>query len=308
MNQHTPACAHYSNWPERRSPSGHTPNLKNGIKERLADGKAGALAYSVLRRVYRSLRLFAVIHDRYYSNNNLGIFITAVCNQSCFNCQTSARQAPSKDVMSVAQVQALVDEALNLKYYWDRVIITGGEATTHPHFLEVLAALKRYKDFHPGCTFVLETNGVGAKVQSMLEKVPDWITINNSNKTKGEYSYTFASYSVAPVDTPIYRFSDFTKGCSRLDSTYGLCASMYGFFPCSPCMNVARVFGFDIGIQRLATVDENTMREQMKILCRYCGWFKERPEEVIRTEKVSRSWKRAFAEYKRQPPKLTFYE
>ena len=80
---------------------------------------------------------------------------------------------------------------------------------------------------------------------------------------------------------------------------------MYGYFPCTPCMNVARVFGFDIGIQKLSMVSEEALREQMKTLCQYCGWFKEHPGEEILTEKVSRSWKKAFAEYEKKKPELT---
>lgn len=302
-----PACSHYSKSPNASLSSVYRPSLKTKIKDGLASTRTGRTAFNILRSVYRSLHLFTVVHDRYYSNNTLGIFITPVCNLACFNCQTSARQAPAKENMTVQQMESIVEEAVALEYYWDRIILTGGEATTHPQFFELLQVLERYRAFHPDCRFTLETNGVGKKVQSVLDRLPSWVSVNNSNKEQGQQSYAFVSYYVAPADILAYKFSDFSKGCSRLDSTYGLCATMYGYYPCSPCMNVARVFGLDVGIQKLSMVTEEALREQMKVLCKYCGWFKERPDEEIDTEQISRSWRKALAKYKDRKPALTWY-
>jgi phage anti-repressor protein len=64
------------------------------------------------------------------------------------------------------------------------------------------------------------------------------------------------------------------------------------------------VFGFDVGIEKLSLVSEKALRKQLKILCKYCGWFREQQNETVLVEKKSRSWERAFAEYNKQKPKL----
>jgi hypothetical protein len=283
--------------------------IKNRIKNYLIKTKSGFFVFSFFRRFRNKLYFPSIfhIHNRYYSNNNLGIFITTNCNLSCFNCQTSARQAPASDIMTIGQIKKILNEAINLRYYWNYIFLTGGEPTLHPQFFEILDALKEYKDFNPTCDIVLETNGAGNKVQAVLEKLPDWVLVAGSNKEENQNSYAFGTYNIAPIDTLRYRFSDFSKGCSRLNDCYGLCATMYGYYPCSPCMNVARVFGFDIGIKDLSLVNEKALREQMIILCKYCGWFKEWLGRVVSTEKVSPSWKRAFAEYRKQKPKMSLY-
>ncbi len=308
MSQRVPACSHYSDRLGDGSGVSSKPSFKSRVKAAIANDGESSRLFRAARRAYRALHASTVFHDRYYSNNNLGIFVTAACNLSCHNCQTSAKQAVSSDMLSVEQLRSIVDEAIRLEYFWDRIVITGGEASLHPQFFDLLAELDRYRSFHPECQFVLETNGVGPKVNAVLDRLAEWVLVNNSSKAAGTQSYAFATYNVAPIDVPAYRFSDFSKGCSRISVTYGLCATMYGYYPCSPCMNVARVFGFDVGIPRLDQVDESALREQMKVLCRYCGWFKAQPNDVVWTEKMSRSWEDAFERYKTRKPELSRYQ
>jgi len=261
----------------------------------------------VYKLINFSVPFLGAIHKKYYSNNNICIDITTLCNLRCFNCQSSVRQAPANDNMSVEQIEKFIKEAIDLKYYWNRISLFGGEPTLHPRFFEIVGALKRYKDFNPDCIIDVVTNGAGERVKSVLSKLPAWLSVENTMKKEGQESHPFGSYNIAPIDCPQYRFfTDFSKGCWRLSFCYGLELSMYGYYPCSPCMGVDRVFGFDIGIKKLSLVTEKALREQMKILCRYCGWFRE-PTEIIWTEKMSLVWKRAYLEYKRQKPKLSLY-
>jgi len=317
MEQRIQACSHYCEAKKGKPYLPHNTGLEKNIrhartfkiiiKDYLTVTKAGSLVYGILKRIYKSLPFSIIFHNSYCSNNYLGIFITASCNLDCFNCQTSAGQAPASDIMTVGQIEKIVNEAINLRYYWDGVFLTGGEPSLHPQFFEILDVLKQYSDFNPECKIFLETNGAGNKVQSVLKKLPSWILIHNTNKKVENHSYDFYTYNIAPIDNLAYRFSDFSKGCRRLSVCYGLCATMYGYYPCSPCMNVARVFGLDIGIKELSLVTEKTLRKQLKILCKYCGWFKEPVNSLVLTEKISCSWKRAFAEYAKQRPKMSYF-
>jgi hypothetical protein len=253
------------------------------------------------------LPFVGVLHRRHYSNNSLCIDITTVCNLKCFNCQASVRQAPANDIFSVEQAEKFVKEAIELRYFWDRISLFGGEPTLHPRFFDILDVLKRYKDFNPDCVIDVVTNATGGKVNSILAALPSWVSVECSKKEEGREIYPFGSYNLAPIDLPAYKFfCDFSKGCPIIAGCYGLGLSRYGYYPSSPCMHVDRVFGFDIGIKKLSQVNEKALRAQMKVLCRYCGWFK-LYSGIICAEKISGSWRKAYAEYKKQKPRLSLY-
>ena len=313
MEKRLEACSHYC---DNKRGKLYVPNsqgggtvavggFKNKVKRHL---KPGSPLFKVLKKVY-SLYSISKVNRTFYPNNHLGIFVTTACNLGCCNCQTSARQAPSKDFMSLEQIDSIVNEAIDLRYYWNVIRITGGEATMHPKFFEFLDILKRYNDFNPDAVFILETNGVGTKVQSRLEKLPDWVSVYNSAKKQDVTGYEFASYMVAPKDLFAYKFADYSKGCSRISSCYGVSATMFGYYPCAPCMNVARVFGLDVGIKKLSDITEDSLRAQMKVLCKNCGWFKKRAhQEILSTDKMSPAWEKALSDYKKNKPQLTPYE
>lgn len=247
-------------------------------------------------------------HKKHYPNNELVICLTAICNQRCFNCVSSCEQAPDSDSMSLEQIEKFVEEAIELKYYWDKINLTGGEPTLHPQIFEIFNTLEKYKNFNQDCVFVLVSNGVGEKVESILAKLPEWVVVVNSKKEAGRQSNVFIPFNMAPIDSKIYsRFADFSKGCQMLESCQGLALSMYGYYPTSPCvLGVDRVLGFDIGIKRLSLVDETALRNQMKMLCKYCGIFK-KPYELITKPKMSPSWKKAYSDYKKKKPELSLY-
>ena len=273
------------------------------------DTKSAKLAYTLLRKVYHALHLPWISRKRHCSNNNLGIFLTARCNLRCLNCQTSASQAPANDDLTTEQMQGIISEALALEYYWNTIYVTGGEATLHPQFFEMLDILKTYKDFNPECTILLESNGAGEKTKKILRKVPDWISVRNSSKKEdGLNSYAFLPYNIAPIDGIGHLLRpDYSRGCQIISICYGLCASMYGYYPCTPCMNVDRVYGFDIGIKRLDLVTERSLRSQMKILCQYCGHFNRQRRQPVLTAQISPAWQNAFKKYRENKTKMSRY-
>jgi hypothetical protein len=210
--------------------------------------------------------------------------------------------------MSLKQIKKFVDEAINLNYRWDSIKLRGGEPTLHPNILDILKILKKYKNFHPESKIILLTNGIGEKVNKVLSSLPDWICIQNSYKESGKYDYSFFnSYNVAPIDLFWYELTnDFSKGCIRLEVCHGLALSRYGYYPCTNGANVDRVFGFNIGIKNLSSANENALRTQMKTLCKYCGHYK-LTNDLIREEKMSKSWKRIYQDYKLHKPELSLY-
>jgi hypothetical protein len=263
------------------------------------------------RKVFYFLNLYlpflGIFKRRYYPNNSLCVDITTLCNLKCFNCQASVRQAPANDVMSVEQMEKFVKEAIQLRYFWDRISLFGGEPTLHPRFFDILGVLKQYKDFNPDCVIDVVTNAEGKKVNAVLAALPPWVSTECNFKEEGRDIYPFGSYNVAPIDLPAYKFfCDFSKGCPLIRDCYGLGLSPNGYYPSSPCFHVDRVFGFDIGIKKLSQVNENALRRQMKILCRYCGWFKIYSGSITK-EEITRSWKIAYAKYKEKRPQLSLY-
>ena len=252
-------------------------------------------------------------HKKYPFKNSIAIDVTSRCNLKCLNCQASCRQAPSDESISVEQINKFINKAIKLNYRWAHLDLYGGEPTLHPRFEEIIKSIKRYKDFNPGCTINIISNGTGPYVKNALSKLPNWVKRPLWNQDKGfrfekkKYRQAFDSYNIAPIDLFKYKlFTDFSKGCWRIKICHGLALSRYGFYPCTPGASIDRVFGFDIGIKRLEDVNEKALRDQMKILCKYCGFFQE-PNQEVTKEEASISWKKAYEEYQKQKPDLSLY-
>lgn len=249
-----------------------------------------------------------LFHTRYKVYKKIiELFLTNECNLQCINCQSSCRQLPSKEYMSLEQIKKFVKESLELRWDWELIKLYGGEPTLHPQFFDVIKILKKYKDSNPNCEFWILTNGAGKEVQEKLSKLPDWITINNSTEKGMGYKFKeFESYNVAPMDLWKYKFgADFSKGCDRIERC-GICLSRSGYYVCAPGADIDRIFGFDIGFKSLAEVKKSSMKDQLKIFCKYCGLYKE-PKDIISEEKISPTWKKAYEEYKNKKPKLSIY-
>jgi len=96
-------------------------------------------------------------------------------------------------------------------------MVIGGEPTLHPNLREILDLLIDYrKERSPNTVVVLATNGSGAKVNSILERVSKEVTLRNSSKdthTRFADGYKHEPFNEAPQDSILYKFSDFTLGC-----------------------------------------------------------------------------------------------
>jgi hypothetical protein len=69
---------------------------------------------------------------------------------------------------------------------------------------------------------------------------------------------------------------------------------------------IDRVFGFNVGRKSFPKKDDS-MRDQMDLLCRYCGSFLYKGYRNNKPGTQSKSLKRQFKKYKRNKPKMTLY-
>ena len=271
---------------------------------------------SKLPSIYRTdLRLVSAlkIKTRLFpwktTTDSVQLDLTSYCNLNCPNCERSVGTAPCKEYISLNQIDKFIDESMKKKSEWKAISLIGGEPTLHPQFFEVLKKIKLYKEKYPDCYIIVWTNGYGKKVNNVLSKLPDWVRVENSNKDPN-VTPEFLSYNIAPVDLKKFKNANFSKGC-QVTEICSICLTRYGYYPCGPGAAVDRVFGFDIGIKKLRDMTEEKLKNQLKILCRYCGYFK--PQDLFSTrkliteEKMSKSWKKAYDKYKIIKPILKLY-
>ena len=221
--------------------------------------------------------------------------VTTRCSLACFNCDRSVRQAPSNECMSLEQIKKFINESIESNWGWKRIRLMGGEPTLHPQFFEILNIVKRYKDLNPGCDIEISTNGYGRKVNEVLSKLPKWVNVRNSRKDLNINKFTH--YNIAPIDLEEYKNADFTKGC-WITEVCGLGLNRNGYYPCGAGASVDRVFGFNIGIEKLSLINHSTLKNQLRLLCKYCGHYKKNAKRITE-EKMSVSWQTAYGKYKR---------
>jgi hypothetical protein len=246
------------------------------------------------------------------------IEITTACNLRCLNCDRSVRQAPSSEAMTVEQIERFVDESLALDWRWERISLLGGEPSLHPDLDAILGVLDRYRSVRPKTTFRMFSNGYGKRVAAVLARVPAWLEVINTAKTREPP--LFSPINMAPADSPEYAHADFSKGC-LITEWCGLGLTRYGYYPCGAGASIDRIFGFDIGIKSLAEVTEERMTERLRSLCSLCGhyrafdqkieYMKIRDKRVLtewtREERISPTWEQAYARYKERAPLLRLY-
>lgn len=112
----------------------------------------------------------------------LEIDITYQCNLKCNNCNRSSAQAPDKIHIGLEEISQFVEDSLCQHRSWRKIRILGGEPTLHPELNEILSELHRLKIAQPDLCIQLVTNGYGRRVNTVISKLPDWLSIENSAK------------------------------------------------------------------------------------------------------------------------------
>jgi hypothetical protein len=218
------------------------------------------------------------------------IDITYKCNLKCFNCNRSCTQAPSEFEMPVAMIEAFIAQSVDQKIPWKRIRLLGGEPTLHTRFFDIVELLMQYRRAHnPDVRLVVGTNFHGRRVRRVLKQLPPSIAIKSTLKTSR--TNLFRPFNVAPVDTRLNRFSDYTCGC-RIIEECGLGLTPQGYYVCAVAGGIDRIFGYQLGRPDLPDPSD-TLVDQMAAFCPLCGFFGF--QWPTRKAMQSKTWQRAYA-------------
>lgn len=275
------------------------------------------------------------------TNETLELFITEKCNMACHNCDAMVRQAPGTNMLTIDQIDHFIDEARMNNINWKVIMLTGGEALTHPNIIDIIRKLN--EAFFPGgvqyCEgvnhtmseeywdwmvpeqrpitegLILLTNGKKKhKLIELFSRSGKIFIINTNKQTNNQYFYPV---NIAPKDNPNFdadKTEDYAH-VQKICQCSSPCLTPSGYYPCTAGATLDRVFGIDAGIQKLSDVNEQNIYKQFEKLCTYCGYFNEIapfdvPEEHITPVThtiMSSSWMEATAKYKITKPVLSKY-
>ncbi|MBW3164599.1 radical SAM protein [Ferrimonas balearica] len=246
----------------------------------------------------------AILGAQYRPSRELiEIDITYQCNLRCLNCNRSCTQAPDDVHMPLPMITQFVDDSLARSRNWLRIRVLGGEPTLHPEFHAIVDELLRYKAAYPECKVEVVTNGYGRRVERELEKLPDSVCLDNSNKDS-VIQPEFGPFNRAPVDQLKYQFTDFSNACAIVrDCGVGL--TPQGYYPCAVAGGIDRVLGVKTGRQSLPSLGDD-MTDLSKDACRLCGRYEDghyvpnklRPR--LETEVISPTWDALYDQWRKQ--------
>lgn len=221
------------------------------------------------------------------------IDITYRCNLSCFNCNRSCTQAPSREDMPIETIAEFIEQSLDQGLQWKRIRLLGGEPTLHKHIFEIVDLLNNYRTHHnPDMRLVLGTNFHGREVRQVIAGLPENLILKSTLKTSR--ANLFRPFNVAPCDQVHNSWADYTSGC-RIIAECGLGVTPRGYFMCAIAGGIDRIFGFDLGRRQLPAADD-PLTDQMGAYCRVCGHFGF--QWPTRIPKISPTWRMAYARNK----------
>lgn len=264
-------------------------------------------AWYALRALWRHARISRaatrLLGPQYRrSRDRIEIDITYLCNLHCLNCNRSVRQAREALHMPAERVRECVREWISRGKRWSRIRVLGGEPTLHPEFLEIVDALRRYREWHPACVVEVVSNGHGRAVREKLDLLPPDVWVENSRKS-GPVQISFGPFNLAPADDPAYRNADYSNGCAVMRDC-GMGLTPLGYYPCAVAGGIDRITREGLGSGALPD-DADDMAASLERLCRLCGRFRDghfvpknlRP--ALEEEKVSPTWRRLYDEWHR---------
>lgn len=223
------------------------------------------------------------------SRKFIEIDITYKCNLKCINCNRSCSQAPSAIEMPVSKIETFIEQSIERHITWKRIRLLGGEPTLHSQFFDIIDLLIRYRTSHnPSVRLVVGTNYYGKQVHRVLEKLPDAIAVKST--LKSSRVNLFKPFNVAPLDTRLNRFSDYSCGC-RIIEDCGLGLTPTGYYMCAVAGGIDRIFDYKLGRSQLPDVSDD-LSDQMTALYCLCGHFG--VQWPTRKIKMSETWRLAY--------------
>jgi hypothetical protein len=240
--------------------------------------------------------------EKLLMTERIEIDITEECDLSCPACVRSCWQAPSRERMSVGQVEAFVQESIELRHHWAFINVIGGEPTLHPDLLAILAALKRFVDFDPWCRVGMTTHGQES-AERVLAEIPAWVQVESNREAKKRKDAShFLPFNVAPIDVGAWDDSDLAK-CARIFAC-GMGLTRHGYFHCHNAGGIHRVLRIGHGIQRLKDATFENLNRMIPLFCRYCGIYFEAGDRyrAYDLRMMTESWRSGYERYRRRGP------
>jgi len=236
---------------------------------------------------------------------NIEIELLIKCNLSCFNCNRACSKdlAPSDEEMSIKQLEKFVIETYDLNFKWTNINLLGGEPTLRNDLIYIITMLN---DTSSNITVI--TNGVKESSRLNILHRSKNIILENTNKKLGPDP--FFNFFEAPVDNDEYsKIKNNYKEICINEIDCGLGFNRYGFYVCGVAATIDRVFGFDIGIKRMKDINQSTILQQKKKICKFCGILDNSKKNKVITTKhhISKTWKEALGNYKKEKPILNLY-
>jgi hypothetical protein len=238
-----------------------------------------------------------------YETPNLKILVIHVtyrCNATCDNCSNLCYQAPSREDMSVQDVEKVINDSITLNYKWDKIVLQGGECTLHPQFNDICQVLIRYKQWNPSSIIAVNTNGFATRTQECIKDAEQQgFSIENSYKSKDiidkTIKYDYIPVNIAPIDVSC----ELQKmGCFQ-SSVCGVTVNNQGYWECSPSAAASRVFPFYKPIcTELKDLTEDGAKRAFDEHCKYCGFAL--PTGRIKDQQTSATWQKYFDLYNKK--------
>lgn len=255
----------------------------------------------IFKNFYLFLRgsfFFTFIFGLYYKTKYdfLEIDITYKCNLKCVDCNRSCGNAPSEESMLVEQIRRFVKESIEKRKKWKGIRLLGGEPTMHDDLFNIIDLILKYKAFYPEVSLRFATNGLSEKTKEVLNRIPKDFVIENTDK--GNKKNSFVCFNNAPIDSSLYQAMDFSNAC-YITQVCGLGLTKYGYYHCAIAGSIDRVFGFNLGRKEIPAIGDKMIKEK-RILCKYCGHFRElfEGEKSRKVGIISCSWVKAYEEYR----------
>lgn len=231
--------------------------------------------------------------------HKLELDITYTCGMGCHNCNRMTGVAPPRpgQIVTVEQIERLIDQSVRLCWPWREWFLLGGEPTLHPDLDAIIARIAAHCQRHnPRLQVTLCThgNGVQGRLDELTAAFP-FLQVLNSHKD-GFIQPGFIAACMAPVDVdPQWAASHAQPEGCIVSWHCGLGLNYKGFYPCAIAAAIDRVFGFDEAVADLAAVTVESMRAKYAVFCKLCGHYC--PTPAGGQPMISPTWRAALDKY-----------